>query len=141
MERATLLLEIGCEELPAAFMRGTLEQLQAKLAETLRECRLEHGAVRTLGTPRRLIALASEVAIQQTPEERVVRGPAKRACFDAQGNPTQALIGFARSRGVEPDAVQFQETPQGEYAFVREYDSGQPAVEVLADALPNSSSR
>jgi glycyl-tRNA synthetase beta subunit len=76
------------------------------------------------------------VATQQTPEERVVRGPAKRACFDAQGNPTQALIGFARSRGVEPDAVQFQETPQGEYAFVREYDSGQPAVEVLADALP-----
>jgi glycyl-tRNA synthetase beta chain len=136
MERATLLIEIGCEELPAAFMRGALEQLQAKLAETLRECRLEHGAVRTLGTPRRLIALADAVALQQTPEERVVRGPAKRACYDAQGNPTQALIGFARSRGVEPDAVQFQETPQGEYAFVREYDSGQPAVEVLADALP-----
>jgi glycyl-tRNA synthetase beta chain len=85
---------------------------------------------------RRLIALASEVAIQQTPEERVVRGPAKRACYDAQGNPTQALIGFARSRGVEPDAVQFIETPQGEYAYVREYDAGQPAAGVLADALP-----
>ena len=97
MERATLLLEIGCEEMPAAFMRGTLEQLQAKLAETLHENRLEHGVVRTLGTPRRLIALASEVATQQTPEERVVRGPAKRACYDAQGNPTQALTGFARS--------------------------------------------
>jgi glycyl-tRNA synthetase beta chain len=136
MERATLLLEIGCEELPAAFMRGTLEQLHAKLAETLDECRLAHGAVRTLGTPRRLIALASEVAIQQTPEERVVRGPAKHACFDAQGNPTPALIGFARSRGVEPDAVQFQETPQGEYAYVREYDAGQPAINALADALP-----
>jgi glycyl-tRNA synthetase beta chain len=136
MERATLLLEIGCEEMPAAFMRGTLEQLQAKLAEMLDECRLEHGAVRTLGTPRRLIALVSAVALQQTPEERVVRGPAKRACFDAHGNPTQALIGFARSRGVEPDAVQFQETPQGEYAFIREYDAGQPAADVLADALP-----
>jgi hypothetical protein len=136
MERATLLLEIGCEEMPAAFMRGTLEQLQAKLAETLHENRLEHGVVRTLGTPRRLIALVEAVATQQTPEERVVRGPAKRACYDAQGNPTPALIGFARSRGVEPDAVQFQKTPQGEYAYVREYDAGQPAVEVLADALP-----
>jgi len=136
MERATLLLEIGCEEVPAAFMRGALDQLRDRLVETLRECRLEHGIVRTLGTPRRLIALASEVALQQMPEERIVRGPAKRACFDAQGSPTQALIGFARSRGVVLDAVQFQQTPQGEYAFVREYDAGQLATHVLADALP-----
>lgn len=136
MERATLLLEIGCEEMPAAFLRGTLEQLQARLAEALDESRLEHGPIRTLGTPRRLIALAEAVALQQTPVERIVRGPAKRACFDAQGNPTQALMGFARSRGVAPDAVQFQQTEQGEYAYVREYDAGQPAVAVLADALP-----
>ncbi|MFN7019383.1 MAG: glycine--tRNA ligase subunit beta, partial [Fimbriimonadales bacterium] len=136
MERATLLLEIGCEEIPAAFMRGALAQLQERLRERLRESRLAHGEIRTLGTPRRLIALVSEVALHQTPEERVVRGPAKRACFDAQGNPTQALIGFARSRGVEPDQVQFQETPQGAYAFVREYDPGQPALQTLSEALP-----
>jgi glycyl-tRNA synthetase beta chain len=136
MERATLLLEIGCEEIPAAFMRGALEQLQERLAALLSELRLEHGALRTLGTPRRLIAFVADVARQQTPEERIVRGPAKRACFDAQGNPTQALIGFARSRGVEPHQVQFQETPQGEYAFIHEYDPGQPAVQALAEALP-----
>ncbi|MFN3691119.1 MAG: glycine--tRNA ligase subunit beta, partial [Fimbriimonadales bacterium] len=103
MERATLLLEIGCEEIPAAFLRGALEQLREKLREQLRESRLTHGEIRTLGTPRRLIALVSEVALHQAPEERVVRGPAKRACFDAQGNPTQALIGFARARGIQPD--------------------------------------
>ncbi|MCS7300627.1 MAG: glycine--tRNA ligase subunit beta [Fimbriimonadales bacterium] len=136
MERATLLLEIGCEEMPAAFMHDALLQLREKLEDLLRESRLEFGAARTLGTPRRLIALVSEVATRQTPEERIVRGPAKRACFDAQGNPTQALLGFARARGVEPDAVQFQETPQGEYAYVREYDAGQPAVQVLAEGLP-----
>ncbi|GIV06375.1 MAG: glycine--tRNA ligase beta subunit [Fimbriimonadales bacterium] len=136
MERATLLLEIGCEEIPAAFMRGALEQLQERLSALLSELRLEHGSLRTLGTPRRLIALVADVARQQTPQERIVRGPAKRACFDAQGNPTQALIGFARSRGVEPHQVQFQETPQGEYAFVQEYDPGQPAVQALAEALP-----
>ncbi len=136
MERATLLLEIGCEELPAAFMRDALAQLGDKLTELLQESRLEFGAVRTLGTPRRLIALVAEVATHQTPEERTVRGPAKRACFDAQGNPTQALIGFAKSRGVEPHQVQFVETPQGEYAFVQEYDAGQPTTQVLAEGLP-----
>ncbi|MCX7993535.1 MAG: glycine--tRNA ligase subunit beta, partial [Fimbriimonadales bacterium] len=87
MERATLLLEIGCEEIPAAFMRGALAQLQEKLSELLDDSRLKYGEIRTLGTPRRLIALVAEVALQQTPEERIVRGPAKRACFDAQGNP------------------------------------------------------
>ncbi|MFN7161978.1 MAG: glycine--tRNA ligase subunit beta, partial [Fimbriimonadales bacterium] len=136
MERASLLLEIGCEEIPAAFMRDALSQLREKLAALLHESRLEFGAVRTLGTPRRLIAIANAVATQQTPQERTVRGPAKRACFDAQGNPTQALMGFAKSRGVEIDAVQFMETPQGEYAFVQEYDAGKPAVDVLAEALP-----
>ncbi|GIV10177.1 MAG: glycine--tRNA ligase subunit beta [Fimbriimonadales bacterium] len=136
MERATLLLEIGCEEIPAAFMRDALAQLSEKLTDLLQGSRVEFGAVRTLGAPRRLIALIAEVAMQQLPEERTVRGPAKRACFDAQGNPTQALIGFARSRGVEPDAVQFVETPQGEYAFIQEYDAGQSTIQVLADRLP-----
>lgn len=135
-EQATLLLEIGCEEMPAGFMADTLSQLAERLTQTLTDARLAHGSVRTLGTPRRLIALVDAVALHQTPEERAVRGPAKRVCFDAEGKPTQALIGFARSRGVEPEQVQFMETPQGEYAFVQEYDPGQPAVQVLSEALP-----
>ncbi|MCS7065013.1 MAG: glycine--tRNA ligase subunit beta, partial [Fimbriimonadales bacterium] len=133
---ATLLFEIGCEEMPAAFMRGTLEQLRTLLEEALRESRLPFSSIATYGTPRRLIALAYEVATHQTPEERTVRGPARRACFDAEGKPTQALLGFARAQGVEPEQVQFMETPQGEYAFVRVRDEGQPAVTVLAERLP-----
>ncbi len=135
-EQATLLLEIGCEEMPAGFMADTLRQLAERIHETLAESRLSHGTIRTLGTPRRLIALVESTALHQTPEERTVRGPAKRACFDAEGKPTQALLGFARSRGVEPEQVQFLQTPQGEYAFVQEYDPGQPAVQVLSQALP-----
>lgn len=136
-ERATFLLEMGCEEMPAGFMRGTLQQLAEKLSQMLTEHRLSFAQVRTLGTPRRLIAFVDDLATHQSPEERTIRGPARRACFDEQGNPTQALIGFARSRGVEPEQVQFMQTPQGEYAFVTEYDAGRPALEVLAETLPN----
>ncbi len=133
---ATLLFEIGCEEMPAAFMRGALEQLRTLLSETLTESRLPFSSIAVYGTPRRLIALAYEVALHQTPEERTVRGPAKRACFDAEGKPTQALLGFARSQGIAPEQVQFMQTPQGEYAFVQVRNEGQPAIEVLAQALP-----
>jgi glycyl-tRNA synthetase beta chain len=135
-DRATLLLEIGCEEMPAAFMRDTLAQLKTRLEETLREARLAFNSISTYGTPRRLIALAHAVALRQTPEERVVRGPARRACFDAEGKPTQALLGFARAHNVAPEQVQFMETPQGEYAFVQLRDEGQLAVTVLAEQLP-----
>jgi len=122
--------------MPAAFMRDTLAQLKTRLEETLRESRLPFNSISTYGTPRRLIALAHEVALHQTPEERVVRGPARRACFDAEGKPTQALLGFARAQNVAPEQVQFMETPQGEYAFVQVRDEGQPAVAVLAERLP-----
>ena len=135
-QSATLLFEIGCEEMPAAFMRGALAQLRTLLAQALQESRLPFGTIATYGTPRRLIALVSEVATHQTPEERTVRGPAKRACFDAEGKPTPALLGFARSQGVDPNQVQFLETPQGEYAFVQKRDEGQPATVVLAERLP-----
>ncbi|GBC93907.1 Glycine--tRNA ligase beta subunit [bacterium HR15] len=133
---ATLLFEIGCEEMPAAFMRGALEQLRTLLEQMLTESRLPFDSIATYGTPRRLIALAHAVALHQAPEERTVRGPAKRACFDAEGKPTQALLGFARSQGVSPEQVQFMETPQGEYAFVQVRDEGRPATTVLAERLP-----
>lgn len=135
-KRATLLLEIGCEEIPAGFMRAILGQLAERLHAMLTEQRLSFAQIRTLGTPRRLIAFVEQLATHQAPEERMVRGPAKRACFDEQGNPTHALLGFARSRGVEPHQVQFLQTPQGEYAFVKEHDSGRSAIEVLCEHLP-----
>lgn len=135
-ESAELLLEIGCEEIPASFMRDALALLKTSLLEQLAEARLSHGEAETYGTPRRMIVYVPAVQAHQSPEERTVRGPAKRACFDAEGKPTQALTGFARSQGVEPDAVQFTGTPGSEYAFVQVHDSGKPAPDVLSEVIP-----
>ena len=49
-----LLLEIGTEEIPAHAMPGMLKELGENAKKALKELRLAHGAVRTLGTPRRL---------------------------------------------------------------------------------------
>lgn len=135
-EHADLLVEIGCEEIPATFIRPALEQFQALLSARLTEARLSHGATEVYGTPRRLILLMHEVATHQEAEERLVRGPARRACFDEQGHPTPALLGFCRSQGVEPEQVQFVETAQGEYAIVPKVDPGRPAIQILAELLP-----
>lgn len=132
----TLLLEIGTEEMPARFMMPALEQLKELLSRTLTQLRLEHGQIRTMGTPRRLTAIVSDVADAQTPVVREIRGPAKHIAFDAEGNPTKAAEGFARAQGVSVSDLVVKATDKGEFVFAVKREEGKPAVEVLAEALP-----
>ncbi len=132
----TLLLEIGTEEMPARFMMPALEQLKELLSRTLTQLRLEHGQIRTMGTPRRLTAIVSDVADAQTSVVREIRGPAKHIAFDAEGNPTKAAEGFARAQGVSVSDLVVKATDKGEFVFAVKREEGKPAVEVLAEALP-----
>jgi glycyl-tRNA synthetase beta chain len=89
----TLLVEIGCEELPAAAVRAAAEQLPVLAAKHL-------GAEpsRTYVGPRRL-AIVLEGLPERAPDE-VRRGPAVSVAFAEDGTPTKAGTGFARSSGV-----------------------------------------
>ncbi|MFN4178730.1 MAG: glycine--tRNA ligase subunit beta [Armatimonadota bacterium] len=132
----TLLLEIGTEEMPARFMMPALEQLKELLEETLTQLRLDHGQIRTIGTPRRLTAIVSDVADVQLPVVREIRGPAKNIAFDAEGKPTKAAEGFARAQGVAVSDLVVKATDKGEFVFAVKREEGRPTVEVLAEALP-----
>ncbi len=52
-----LLLEIGTEELPSSFVDAALAALPGLARTKLEALRLAHGAIRALGTPRRLTLL------------------------------------------------------------------------------------
>jgi glycyl-tRNA synthetase beta chain len=113
-----------------------LEQLRNELAAVLASWRLEFESIRATGTPRRLVLLVEGLAEKQ-PDRRVdVQGPPKQACFDADGNPTKALEGFAKAQGVELDQVTFEETDKGVRATVVVDEPGRSASEVLAEVLP-----
>lgn len=100
----TLLAEIGTEELPPKALRQLSEALVAGLRQGLAGARLEHGEIRGFATPRRLAVRVAEVAERQ-PDTRVEKlGPALSAARDANGNPTPAAIGFARSCGLDDPA-------------------------------------
>ena len=131
----TLLLEIGCEELPAGFIDPALEDLARAASNGLGEARLAHGAVRTLGTPRRLALLVEGVADRQEDRVREVLGPAARVAFDASGKPTPAAQGFARSSGVPVESLERVTTPKGEYLMARVHDAGKSSAEVLPGLL------
>lgn len=131
-----LLLEIGVEEIPAAYMPDILEELRTRAAARLAEARLAYERLEVLGTPRR-IALTVEAMIMNQPEGSLEsRGPKKSAAFDGEGKPTRAASGFARSQGLEVEQLEIRSSDGVEYLYAVKKLPGQPAQEVLKDLLP-----
>ncbi len=134
-EPRTFLLEVGTEELPAGDLALAIDQLKRVVPEVLRDTRLEHGEVRVMGTPRRLVVSVSGVAPLQPDSERVIKGPPARVAFDEQGRATQAALGFARNNGVPVEALQVRSFEGREYVVAVHTEHGLPATEVLGPAV------
>lgn len=130
------VFEIGTEEIPARFLENLSAALCGKLEAALDEAGVERGEVKSWATPRRLVVAASGVAAEQAVSEEVVPGPPARIAFDADGNPTKAALGFAKTQGVDlADAFRL-ETDKGEYLAVRKKVGGGRTVDLLAEICP-----
>jgi glycyl-tRNA synthetase beta chain len=118
-----LLIEIGCEELPAAACREAERQLPELLTRSLSEAGLESRDSRTHVGPRRLAAIAS-VPPQRDAVATQQRGPRADA-------PEAARAGFARKHGLAVDELEQRE------GFVWAVSDGRaaPAVELVPDAV------
>jgi len=132
---ADLLFELGAEEIPAGFVPPALKQLEEDLARALADARLGYGEVRAVGTPRRLAVWARDVAPRQADARSQALGPPVAQAFDAEGKPTPAALGFARSQGVEPGALERVATPKGERLAVTRVEKGRKAGQVLPALL------
>src|SRR5262245_36594622 len=131
------VLEIGSEELPATDLTSALEQLRTAVPALLRELRLDYNnLVEIQGTPRRLVVCVPRLAHRQLNVAKLVKGPPANRAFDATGRPTQAALGFARSRGVDVTELRVVEDKGGQYVAAVVRETGRSAVEVLAEALP-----
>eukprot|EP00887_Chlorella_sp_A99_P006103 scaffold22.g6103.t1 len=79
---ATLVLEIGSEELPPEDVAAAMEQLKERVLALLERLRLGHGGVRVDGTPRRLAVIVHELAGVQDSAAECVRGPPAKVGAD-----------------------------------------------------------
>ena len=129
------LLEIGTEEIPDWMIEPALANLASLVGDMLSAQRLEAGAIRTDATPRRLVLRIADLAERQPDSEELATGPPVSAAFK-DGQPTGAALGFARKMGVDVAALERHETPRGEYLACKKKTAGRPAVEILAEALP-----
>jgi glycyl-tRNA synthetase beta chain len=132
---ADLLFEIGAEEIPAGFVPPALRQLEEDLARLLADARLTHGEVKAMGTPRRLVVWARDLAARQADARTEALGPSVASAFDAEGKATPAALGFARSQGVEVAALERIETPKGLRLGVTRVEKGRKAEQVLPALL------
>jgi glycyl-tRNA synthetase beta chain len=131
-----LLLEIGCEELPASWLPGLTHQVGEILDAQLREHRLPpESPVETYSTPRRLTVRIVRVPERQNDLEELVNGPPVSAGFKPDGSPTPAATGFAAKQGVEVAALERIQTPKGEYLAFRKRQRGKATVDVLPNVL------
>ncbi len=131
-----LLLEIGCEEIPASWLPGLTTEVGNVLATKLRDARLApETPVETYSTPRRLTVRVARLAERQTDLEELVTGPPVSAAFGQDGAPTPAAAGFASKQGVDVSALERVETPKGLYVACRKRQRGRAAVDALPGVL------
>jgi glycyl-tRNA synthetase beta chain len=132
-----LLIELGCEELPAGQIDNQLHQLAQGLKERLLGAGLiDAGASpETYATPRRLAVIFPNVRAAQADQTLERKGPAVSAAFDAEGQPTRAAEGFARSVNLAVEALERLENEQGSWLFARVHQPGQALTDVLPDML------
>lgn len=121
-----LLIEIGCEDLPARYVLPLAEALRSGVASGLDRRGVAHGEAKLYATPRRIAVQIAGVAAAQ-PEQSIERsGPALAAAYK-DGQPTPAALGFARSCGVEFSALGQKD---GKLHFART-ERGKPTAELM----------
>ncbi len=138
---ADLLIEIGTEELPPKALQRLSAAFSDGIVDGLKTAGFSMAAVKSYAAPRRLAVLITEVPGSQPDREVERKGPALKAAFDEQGEPTKAVMGFARSCGVEVEQLQQQETPKGTWLVFKATEQGKQLNELLADIVNQSLAR
>ncbi|MFN3361096.1 MAG: glycine--tRNA ligase subunit beta [Pseudanabaenaceae cyanobacterium] len=127
---ATYLLEVGTEELPASFVAEALAQWQDRIPPSLQEQNLYYSHIAVYGTPRRLAVVVEGLPAQQPDQVQEIKGPAVASAY-SQGEPTKALLGFLRSKGLQLSDLYTQTTDKGEFVFAKQKISGKATREIL----------
>ena len=125
------ILEIGAEELPARYFPALNQELGTLLDKALDRAMIDHSPVETYATPRRIVARAADLAESQRSEVELVTGPPRKIAYDADGNPTKAAQGFAKTQGVDLAEAFLHNTGKGEYLAVRKTVGGARTLDIL----------
>lgn len=134
----SLLVELLTEELPPKSLKRLSEAFGQSLFELLRGLRFLESAtsqIQLYATPRRLAVRITSVRDKQIDLVGERKGPSVSAGLDASGQPTSALLGFAKSCGVEVGKLERVKGDKGEQFAYRFKQKGEPLKSHLAGVV------
>ncbi len=131
-----VLLEIGTEEIPSSYIAPALEQMQKFANDMLTEKMVSFGEIKTYATPRRLVLTIADVEEKSKDSVQEFNGPSAKAGKDANGNWTQAILGFSNKHQVKPEQLVIKDTPKGQYYTYSKKIKGEKVTKILAEIFP-----
>lgn len=134
MSALDFLVELGTEELPPKALAKLAEAFCAGIEKGLKDAGLGFVKAQAYAAPRRLAVVVEQLATQQPDRSINLDGPPMQAAFDADGEPTQAALGFARKCGVDLAEI---DRSGAKLTFSRTIE-GQPATELLPGIVATS---
>ncbi|PRO65112.1 glycine--tRNA ligase subunit beta [Alkalicoccus urumqiensis] len=132
MNKQTLLIEIGLEEMPARFVPNAENEWTSRAAAWLKENRISFDTVRGFSTPRRLAVQVSGVDTVQPDIKEEAKGPAEKI-GRKDGQWTKAAEGFARGQGVTTDDLYVKEIKGESYLFAEKHIKGAETAALLPE--------
>lgn len=122
---AEYFFELLTEEIPAWMHDAAQNTLREKLAPF-------GGKATVTTTTRRIIFYLAQLEEREADRVQEVKGPPKKAAYDASGNPTQALNGFLKKNNAAIEDV----LDGGDYILVKRNITGRGTDEILRERVP-----
>ena len=142
MPNDTLLFELGCEELPPKSLNKLRLSLEGSCKSGLDDSGFNYDSIKSYATPRRLALVIENIADKQPDQNVEKRGPAVKAAFDDNGDPTKALQGFMRSCGIDDhNKLERLETDKGQWLMYRATVPGADLNDLFYAVIENALSK
>ncbi|WP_299731531.1 glycine--tRNA ligase subunit beta [uncultured Endozoicomonas sp.] len=133
IHKEDFLVELGTEELPPKALKSLSDAFTQGILSGLDKAQITYNEVESFAAPRRLALLIKGLDTAQPDQQIEKKGPAVKAAFDADGNPSKAALGFARSNGVN-----FDDLIQEDRLVFRTVQQGQSTSELLPEIISQS---
>lgn len=135
MTTETLLIELGIEELPPKSLKTLATTFFEQIKTQLDGAELTYSDITWFATPRRLAVKVKELSEKQADKVVEKRGPAVNVAFDADGNPSKAAQGWARSNGISVDQAERLVTDKGEWLLHKATQVGKNVGDLIPDMV------
>lgn len=128
--KKNFVFELGVEELPATVCEQAIEQMQSACTKLFAENNLVYSGFDVYATPRRLVVHINELAQVQKDSEVDLKGPPLNQAYK-DGSPTQALLGFCKSKNIDIADTYTVDYPNGQFVHGKQKIVGQKVDAIL----------